>query len=420
MERPIISNPCVSDTLYYKYFNHDKNIRLLKGSIRSDARTNVNSDQVVQWPKDQQDFLINKVPLERIWNIDETAIKLDETAVKYVVNKTYGKPLTKPLNYSHHVTMIGCISASGRRLPHYSIIKAPKTSIGKLTITTQGTIIFNESGWVDTKQKKDFINYFGETINKGIPKPYPLTVLYLDNHSSNLQEEVAEILNGYNIHCYTFPANSTHLLQPLDLLVFGIFKRKLNQTINNLKRSKSKKDLPKCSKLTFEELSDVIETSWDATASPITIKNAFEMVKIDWKLIKTSYLDQLEKIEDKSIVCVSKTLIIAEKPSSNQIGARKIGFQVNSLGVGNKIKIDEAPKKRGRPSKVTINSTINVLNVNIQNNFIAQDTDSTTTSVPHLKLKKNGQPRKQYTKKLKPTHDYTENQQISNKISEID
>ncbi|KAM9995048.1 hypothetical protein ACTFIY_007834 [Dictyostelium cf. discoideum] len=93
--------------------------------------------------------------------------------------------------------MIGCISASGRRLPHYSIIKAPKTSIGKLTITTQGTIIFNESGWVDTKQKKDFIKYFGETINKGIPKPYPLTVLYLDNHSSNLQEEVAEILNEY-------------------------------------------------------------------------------------------------------------------------------------------------------------------------------------------------------------------------------
>ncbi|KAM9986896.1 hypothetical protein ACTFIY_011323 [Dictyostelium cf. discoideum] len=80
---PNYTEPCVSDTLYYKYFNHDKNIRLLKGSIRSDARTNVNSDQVVQWPKDQQDFLINnKVPLERIWNIDETAIKLDETAVK--------------------------------------------------------------------------------------------------------------------------------------------------------------------------------------------------------------------------------------------------------------------------------------------------------------------------------------------------
>lgn len=47
---------------------------------------NVNSEQVVQWPKDQQDFLIkNKVPLERIWNLDETAIKLDETAVKVKV-----------------------------------------------------------------------------------------------------------------------------------------------------------------------------------------------------------------------------------------------------------------------------------------------------------------------------------------------
>ncbi|EAL60301.1 hypothetical protein DDB_G0294368, partial [Dictyostelium discoideum AX4] len=80
---PNYTHPCVSDTLYYQYFNHDNNIRLLKGSIRTDARTNVNSEQVVQWPKDQQDFLIkNKVPLERIWNLDETAIKLDETAVK--------------------------------------------------------------------------------------------------------------------------------------------------------------------------------------------------------------------------------------------------------------------------------------------------------------------------------------------------
>lgn len=143
--------------------------------------------------------------------------------------------------------MIGCISASGRRLPHYSIIKAPKTSIGNITIHTQGNIIFNESGWVDTKQKVDFIKYFGDSINRGLTKPYPLTVLYLDNHSSNLQEEVADALNEYNIHCYTFPANSTHLLQPLDLLVFGIFKRKLNQTINNLKRVKSKKDIPKTS-----------------------------------------------------------------------------------------------------------------------------------------------------------------------------
>ncbi|EAL61196.1 hypothetical protein DDB_G0292434 [Dictyostelium discoideum AX4] len=249
-----------------------------------------------------------------------------------------GKPLTKPLNYSQHVTMIGCISASGRRLPHYSIIKAPKTSIGNITIHTQGNIIFNESGWVDTKQKVDFIKYFGDSINRGLTKPYPLTVLYLDNHSSNLQEEVADALNEYNIHY--------------------------------------------------------------------------------WKSIKASYLDELENNDDKSLACVSNTLVINEKPSSTQIAdARKIGFQINSLGVGNTIKIDEAPKKRGRPSKVTINSTVNVLNVNIQNNFNIPITDF---SSPVLKLNKNGQPRKKYTKKLKAIHDSTINQQNSNKISEID
>lgn len=80
---------------------------------------------------------------------------------------------------------------------------------------------------------------------------------------------------------------------------------------------------------------DVIETSWDATASPITIKNAFEMIKIDWKSIKASYLDELENNDDKSLACVSNTLVINEKPSSTQIAdARKIGFQINSLGVG--------------------------------------------------------------------------------------
>ncbi|KAM9986177.1 hypothetical protein ACTFIY_010608 [Dictyostelium cf. discoideum] len=333
---PSYTLPCVSDTLYYQYFNHDKNIRLLKGSIRTDSRTNVNSEQVVQWPKDQQDFLINnKVPLERIWNLDETAT------------------------------------------PRYNDW-APKTSIGKVTIQTQGTIIFNQS----------------------------------DNHSPNLQEDVADILNEFNIHCYKFPANSTHLLQPLDLLVFGIFKRKLNQTINNLKRGKSKKGLLKTSKLSFEELSDVIETSWDATASPITIKNAFEMVKIDWNLIKTSYWNELENNDNKSLTCTSNTLVLNVKPSSTtQIAcARKIGFQINN----------EEPKKRGRPPKVTINSTFNVLNVNIQNNFNIPVTESTSTFAPQFKLNKNGQPRKKYCKKLKTNNNNTIIQQNSNKISEID
>ncbi|KAM9985650.1 hypothetical protein ACTFIZ_012322 [Dictyostelium cf. discoideum] len=221
--------------------------------------------------------------------------------------------------------MIGCMSA-------------PKTSIGKVTIQTQGIIIFNESGWVDTKQKVHFIKYFCDSINRLLTKPYPLTVLYLGNHSSNLQEEVADVLNEYNIHCYTFPANLTHLLQPLDLLVFA---------------------------------------------------------------------------------CVSNTLILSEKPSSTtkMADARKVGFQINSLGEGNTIKIDEAPKKRGRPTKVTFNSTVNVLNVNIQNNFNASVTDF---SSPELKLNKNGQPRKKYTKKPKTIQDNTINQQNSNKISEID
>ncbi|KAM9954211.1 hypothetical protein ACTFIW_003752 [Dictyostelium discoideum] len=144
--------PYVSDTLYYQYFNHDKNIRLLKGSIRTDARRNVNSEQVVQWPKDQHDLINNK---------------------------------------------------------------APKTSLGKVTIQTQGTIIFNESGW--------------------------------------------------------------RIIEQWELL----------------------------------------ETSWDATASPITIKNAFEMVKIDWNLIKTSNLNELENNDNKSLAFTSNNLVLNVKPSSS-------------------------------------------------------------------------------------------------------
>ncbi|KAM9991578.1 hypothetical protein ACTFIZ_004971 [Dictyostelium cf. discoideum] len=404
---PNYNHEMVSTGLYYQLLESDEDLRLLKGSVRTNARTNVDSTQVKDFPVEQQKFLIdNKVPLDRIWNMDETGISLDETGRKFVVSKKHGKPTIKKLNYPHHITMVGCISASGDHLTPYTIVKAPKSSIGDVVIKTKGMFTFNESGWVSTSEKQAFIEFFGKWINNGLTPPYPLTVLYCDNHSSNIQESVVEVLNKYNIYCHTFPANSTHLLQPLDLNIFGHFKKHLATGLNSLKTFNILENEINESVLSYTKMEKIIAGAWQKSTEPIKVENAWKLLAIDWKKV-----DAASKEQQKSsleLQTVENQIVLHSKPKNDLSIAenRIVGFCINSLPQMNELKFSEPKKKRGRKTKVTINNNTQVLNItnyNIQNNGNME-----------IKVNKNGQPRKKYTKK--PKVDSLEN---SNKITEV-
>jgi hypothetical protein len=85
----------------------------------------------------------------------------------------------------------------------------------------------SDKGWITNKLFLQWIKYFATQI----PSNAQPTLLILDGHGSHLSLEVVEFAKGKQIFIFCFPSHSTHVLQPLDLVTFGIFKRKLKSAI---------------------------------------------------------------------------------------------------------------------------------------------------------------------------------------------
>ena len=68
------------------------------------------------------------------------------------------------------------------------------------------------------KVLEHFINYM--KVTPDIPG-----VLLLDNHSSHLSIEAVSLAKNNGLHRLTFPPHGSHRMQPLDVCVYGPFKR---------------------------------------------------------------------------------------------------------------------------------------------------------------------------------------------------
>lgn len=54
-------------------------------------------------------------------------------------------------------------------------------------------------------------------------------VLYWDNFSAHMDDNLEAHLKEHNVHIIPLLANATHLLQPLDICIFGPFKLEVNK-----------------------------------------------------------------------------------------------------------------------------------------------------------------------------------------------
>ncbi|KAM9998566.1 hypothetical protein ACTFIY_008206 [Dictyostelium cf. discoideum] len=223
-------------------------------------RTNVNSQQVIDWPIFMTNLIKdNNIETSRIINIDETNISWDERNFKFVVDVSIGGAKVIGKSPKSHVTLIGAIKANGYPLPPLLIVKVPEKSVNH-TITS---------------------GKFTPGVEPGSEKK---TLLLADNHSSNLQAKVSELAKKYNIEIFTFPSNSTHLLQPLDLQIFKIFKDRLNKMVidfnNNNDGSIQSSQIP------LDTLCLIIESAYQGATCKINVLSAWKASGIDWESVQ--------------------------------------------------------------------------------------------------------------------------------------
>ena len=121
------------------------------------------------------------------------------------------------------MTMCACINAIGNALPPAFIFPRVHFKEHMLSGAPNGSLGLScSSGWMNSDLFPQVLRHFMHHMK--ISKESP-GLLLLDNHHSHIGLEVINIAEANGLPILTFPPHCSHRLQPLDVCVFGSFKR---------------------------------------------------------------------------------------------------------------------------------------------------------------------------------------------------
>ena len=133
--------------------------------------------------------------------------------------------------------LIESICTTGRSLPLFVIFKGVNKQMAWYDaledIDTE--IATSENGLTDNKLGLDWLKkYFEPATAKYLHGEYRL--LIVDDHASHISTEFIKFCNEKNIILLCLPLHTTHILQPLDVSVFGPLSREYKKQLEVVTR----------------------------------------------------------------------------------------------------------------------------------------------------------------------------------------
>jgi hypothetical protein len=173
-----------------------------------------------------------------IWNFDETGFAMGLCTTSKVITavERSERPRTVIQGNREWVTIIECVSSKGLSIPPVLILKVkqhqaawyqePKLPQDWLIATSQNGWITDEIGlrWL-----KDVFEPYSRRYSTGAKR-----LLILNGHSSHLTPEFDTFCEENAIICLCMPPHTSHLLQPLDVGVFGPLKRAYGKLVEGM------------------------------------------------------------------------------------------------------------------------------------------------------------------------------------------
>jgi len=188
---------------------------------------------------DELDVTLANIPACNILNYDETNLS-DDPGRKLVIVKRGTKYPERVMNSSKSSTSVMYAgSADGTLLPPYVVYKSKNMhDLGTMGGPAKARYNRTQSGWFDMVCFEDWfmkiaLPYFKRLTGK--------KVLIGDNLSSHLSVSVITKCEENDISFVFFPANSTHLCQPLDVAYFRPMKIAWRDILSKWKRGEGRK-----------------------------------------------------------------------------------------------------------------------------------------------------------------------------------
>ena len=179
-----------------------------------------------------------KYDLCNIYNMDETGFAVGETqSTRIIVDSTMKSNWKVTAGKQEWITVLECIDADGGNLPPVIIFKAKNTNTGWIPKDTPLNWHFStsNSGWTSNSHGFKWLRKVFEPESRKKTGNRP-RLLIMDGHSSHITGDMIALCIDNNIDLLILPPHCSHLLQPLDVGVYGPLKRFHAQEVDRYTR----------------------------------------------------------------------------------------------------------------------------------------------------------------------------------------
>lgn len=214
-----------------------------------------------------------KFTASSIWNADETGVSTVTKPSKIIAAK--GKRNVGSVTSGErgtNVTLLVAVSATGSSIPPMFVF--PRKKFQEHFIRDGPTDCIgagNSSGWITNDEFFIFIQHFIKNVRPSKESP---ALLVLDNHSSHLSVPTLDLAKENGVVMLSFPPHCSHKLQPLDVAVYGPFKKYLSSAQDAWMRNNAGKTM------TIYDIPGIVRTALPLALTPNNIMSGFERTGI--------------------------------------------------------------------------------------------------------------------------------------------
>lgn len=228
---------------------------------------------------DQMKKLFASVPLDRIINIDETALFIAPKNLKIWHSRGFDD-VTIPVKFNEkqRVTAVCAISADGQK---HNIQFIAKGQTEVVMDTQLGDChphlrTFSEKGWTDNTTFYGYLNYIRSLFDEGEIH------IILDVFSAHRSDEIKEAAKELGIILHFIPPGFTDLFQPLDAKIFAIIKGYIRHMIRQFLKDEKV--------MTKRDACKFLIAAWEKL-DPEEIRDSFNYLTLEERWETVSYFD---------------------------------------------------------------------------------------------------------------------------------
>ena len=250
--------------------NNPDSLSLRRTEQLDRLRAGALNPEVVQHYSDMVEALIEKLGLtpDNIWNMDETGCSMNQNKLYTYCRRGRRQVYASTAANREHVSIVSAVSASGEYLPEFFIFKGKNDFDALKDANPDADFKMSEKGYMTDEVWPFWCKHFIDCLPPKEERGYVLLVM--DGYGSHCSRSaMLEIFLEHKIICLGLPAHTSSSLQPLDVGIFGPFKKALRKAFSDWLKEHPGESFKK------ENFAALVKDVWRKAHSKENIVSAF-------------------------------------------------------------------------------------------------------------------------------------------------